>query len=176
MEVFVKNKRKQGRKGSQPEEDWRGPYDIHSILNNYIKVSINGKVLKNKIVLIHIKPYKSPRIVQEHAQPSDQILLPTAAWNIFAVVSVFPESTTSRGEPQGHSSPLSHHAGVRQQPDMLLSKGLEYITSLPITSVSKECISGILSPHVCRVYNYIYVLHYEHCKILFMFPKHINCF
>ena len=79
MEVFVKNKRKQGRKGSQPEEDWRGPYDIHSILNNYIKVSINGKVLKNKIVLIHIKPYKSPRIVQEHAQPSDQILLPTAA-------------------------------------------------------------------------------------------------
>ena len=34
MKVLVKNNKKQGRKGSQLEEDWLGPYDIHSILDN----------------------------------------------------------------------------------------------------------------------------------------------
>ena len=74
MKVLVKNNKKQGRKGSRLEEDWLGPYVIHSILDNCVKVSRNGKVLENKIALIHIKPYKSPSIVQKHAQLSNQIL------------------------------------------------------------------------------------------------------
>lgn len=45
MKVLVKNNKKQGRKGSRLEENWLGPYDIHSIT---VKVTKNGKILGKK--------------------------------------------------------------------------------------------------------------------------------
>lgn len=68
MKVLVKYNKKQGRKGSRLEEDWLGPYDIHSILDNCVKVSRNGKVIENKIAVIHIKPYISPSVAEKPAQ------------------------------------------------------------------------------------------------------------
>lgn len=48
MKVVVKNNKKQGRKGSWLEEDWLGPYDIPSILDNSVQITTNGKLLQNK--------------------------------------------------------------------------------------------------------------------------------
>lgn len=48
MKVVVKNNKKQGRKGSWLEEDWLGPYDIPSILDNCVQITTNGKLLQNK--------------------------------------------------------------------------------------------------------------------------------
>ena len=142
MKVLVKNNKKQGRKGSRLEEDWLGPYVIHSILDNCVKVSRNGKVLENKIALIHIKPYKSPSIVQKHAQLSNQILPPSPTGNA-SVFSVFSESTASGEEPQEGTSPATDNAGMRQQSDMLLSQGPKHITPLPVSTVGKESTSGV---------------------------------
>ncbi|XP_045113080.1 uncharacterized protein LOC123505613 [Portunus trituberculatus] len=119
MKVLIKNNKKQGRKGSRLEEDWLGPYDIHSILDN----------------CVHIKPYKLPSFAQKHAQVCDQILLPSAARNGSPIFSVFSESTASGEEPQGNSSPPTDRGDVGQQPDMLLSKGSQHVTTLPVTTV-----------------------------------------
>ncbi len=85
------------------------------------------------------------------------MLLPSAAGSASAV-SVFPESMASGEEPGEDTSPVTDHAGVRQQPevllcegshhitplDVLLCEGSHHITPLPLTTVSKECISGIV--------------------------------
>ncbi|XP_063856080.1 uncharacterized protein LOC135098578 isoform X1 [Scylla paramamosain] len=82
------------------------------------------------------------------------MLLPSAAGSASAV-SVFPESMASGEEPGEDIPPATDHAGVRQQPEVLLCKGLHHITPLevllcegshhitplPLTTVSKECIS-----------------------------------
>ncbi|KAK8373291.1 hypothetical protein O3P69_012495 [Scylla paramamosain] len=66
------------------------------------------------------------------------MLLPSAAGSASAV-SVFPESMASGEEPGEDIPPATDHAGVRQQPEVLLWS--HHITPLPLTTVSKECIS-----------------------------------
>lgn len=53
MKVLMKNCRKRRRKGSRLEEDWLGPYEIHSFSSNFVELLHNGKVLKNKISVTH---------------------------------------------------------------------------------------------------------------------------
>ncbi|KAK8401023.1 hypothetical protein O3P69_002655 [Scylla paramamosain] len=93
----------------------------------------------------------------EHGQLSGQILLPSSAGNASAV-SFFPESTASEEEPQEDASPTTDHAestasgeepredtspatdiaDVSQQPDMLLFKGSQHITPLPVSTVERK--------------------------------------
>ncbi|KAK8375489.1 hypothetical protein O3P69_008372 [Scylla paramamosain] len=52
------------------------------------------------------------------------------------------ESMASREEPQENISPTKDHAGVRQQSDMLLFKGSQHITPLPVSTVKTTASWG----------------------------------
>ena len=59
-EVLKRNFRKKDRKGDKWEDDWQGPYKIKSFKGNRVYLQCkNGKVLKNSVARIHIKPYKN---------------------------------------------------------------------------------------------------------------------
>ncbi|XP_063854495.1 uncharacterized protein LOC135096695 isoform X1 [Scylla paramamosain] len=155
MKVVVKNNKKQGRKGSWLEEDWLGPYDTPSILDNSVQITTNGKLLQNKTALIHIKLYKS---LSRYCTGACTTLWPNAAAiscrECFCCLCLSRIHGIWGGAWRGHS-PVTDHAGVRQQPEVLLCKGLHHITPLdvllcegshhitplPLTTVSKECIS-----------------------------------
>ncbi|XP_063878201.1 uncharacterized protein LOC135110158 [Scylla paramamosain] len=56
------------------------------------------------------------------------------------------ESSAYGEKPGEDTSPATDHAGVRQQPEVLLCEGSQHITPLPLTTVGKECISGVPNP------------------------------
>ncbi|XP_063855037.1 uncharacterized protein LOC135097191 isoform X2 [Scylla paramamosain] len=59
------------------------------------------------------------------------MLLPSAAGSASAV-SVFPEFMASGEEPGEDIPPATDHAGVRQQPEVLLCEGSHHITPLDV--------------------------------------------
>ncbi|XP_014663455.1 PREDICTED: uncharacterized protein LOC106806115 [Priapulus caudatus] len=57
--VLKKNYRKIGRKGSRLENEWVGPYEINNIYQGCATLKEdNGVLLKKKVSLVHLKPYR----------------------------------------------------------------------------------------------------------------------
>ena len=120
------------------------------ILGNCGKVSRNGRVRENKISQYCTESCTtfspnttaiplSPSIAQKHAQLSDQILLPSPTENA-SVAFIFPESKASGEEPQEDTSPATDNAGMKQQPDVLLSQAMVRALNSPAChTVGKEC-------------------------------------
>lgn len=59
-EVLLFNVRKRGRKGGRLEPDFCGPYTIEDISGKCVTLKADGKTLRTKYSVDHIKPYRRP--------------------------------------------------------------------------------------------------------------------